>query len=58
MTDQMTAEEYRVRVLRARFAERVSEYEDQIATLITQNAQLQQELDALREQNAPDEAEN
>ena len=55
--NELTADEYRTRVLRARFAERVAEYEEQIATLITQNTQLQQENQALKEQNAPDEAE-
>lgn len=46
-TQELTPEEYKVRVLKSRFAERVTEYEDVIAELITQNAQQQQRIQEL-----------
>ena len=47
--EELTVEEYKVRVMQQRFAERITEYEDIIATLITQNAQLEQELRQYKE---------
>lgn len=50
MPEQMTAEQYRVEVLKQRFAKRTSDLEDECAMLMTQVAQLTQERDALKEQ--------
>jgi hypothetical protein len=61
--ESLSPEEFKVRVLKQRFAERVAEYEDFIANLITQNAQLQgqneqlsAELSAVSEPKANPEA--
>lgn len=48
--EELTPEQYKVRVLRSRFAERVTEYEDIIAELLTTRAQLEQRVQELEEQ--------
>ena len=45
---QMTAEEYRLMVLKKRFAERTVELEEQIATLYTKLAQAEQEIESMK----------
>lgn len=63
MTNQensITAEEYRLEVLKHRFAQRVAQYEDEIAVYETRIAQLQQELEnQLRKKgdNVPEEVQ-
>lgn len=47
---QLTPEQFQVRVLKQRFAERITEYEEEIANLYTQVAQLQQQLRQSTEQ--------
>ena len=54
---QMSPEQYRVEILKRRFAQRVTELEDECATLATQVAQASQEIEHLREQLNAKEAD-
>lgn len=54
---ELTPEQYRVEVLKQRFARRTSDLEDECATVLTQLAQVTQERDALKEQLDAKEAE-
>lgn len=52
---ELSPEQYRVEVLKRRFAQRAVEYEEEIATLVTQNVQLEQQVKALTEEKDTDE---
>jgi uncharacterized protein YigA (DUF484 family) len=51
--EQLSPEEFKLRILKQRFAERTAELEELVATLATQNAQLQQENQQLQQQLIP-----
>lgn len=58
MADQqetMTAEQYKLQVMKQRISEIVANYEDQIANQATRIAQLESELNRLTEQAEDDE---
>jgi predicted Rossmann fold nucleotide-binding protein DprA/Smf involved in DNA uptake len=57
MSNEMTAEEYKAKVLKQNFAQRVISYEDMIAELQTQLAllQQQQQQQAQSAEKRPDE---
>lgn len=47
-TNEVSVFEYKVQVMRSRFAEKVAEYEDLVANLVTRNTQLEQELNQFK----------
>lgn len=55
--ESLSPEEFRVRVLKSRFAEKLAQAEDEIATLITQLTGTRQELEGYKQREGVDAQE-